>query len=144
MKQYSSEKGRRLFLEQFIIEELLYRKARETRLTDKTSVKESLRDMERSFLASRVLEKAYIDEIKITATDVNNYYEANKGRYIKKEEDGKERQMEFEEVKDRVAFDLMSEKEKDVQKKLLSQLREQYDVVIHNSAFSSEDTNEQK
>lgn len=144
LKQYSSEKGRRLFLEQYIIEELLYRKARETGLANKTYVKESLRDMERSYLASRVLEKAYTDEIKITATDVKNYYEANRDRYVKKEEDGKERQMEFDEVRERAAFDLMTEKEKDVQKELLSQLREQYDVVIHNATLSSEEVSNAK
>lgn len=144
LKQYSSEKGRRAFLEQFMIEEMLYRKARETGLSEKKSVKESMTEMERSFLASSILEKAYNDEIKITVTDINNYYEANKEKYIKKEEDGKERQMELDEVKDRVAFDLMSEKEKDVQNKLISQLREEYDVVIHNSVFSTEDNNEMK
>ena len=95
--------------------------------------------MERSYLASRVLEEAYTDEIKITATDVKNYYEANRGKYVKKEEGGEERQLEFEEVRDKAAFDLVTEKEKDVQKELLSKLREQYDVVIHNSAFSTEE-----
>lgn len=144
LKQYSSDKGRRAFLEQFIIEELLYRKARETGLFEKTSVKESLREMERSFLASSVLEKAYTDKIKITATDINNYYEANKEKYIKKEEDGEERQLELSEIQDRVAYDLISEKERDVQEELFLQLKEQYDLVIHNSAFSSEEISDVK
>ncbi len=141
LKQYSSEKGRRLFLEQFIIEELLYREALGTGLPEETAVKDSLRDMERSLLASRLLEKKYTDEIRMTAQDVKDYYEANKDRYIKKDEDGQEHQMEFDEIKDRVAVDLMSEKEKDVQNRLFSQLKEKYDVVIHNSVFSVDDKN---
>ena len=144
LKQYSSEKGRRLFLEQFIIEELLYREALGTGLPEETSVKDSLRDMERSLLASRLLEKKYTDEIRMTARDVKDYYEANKDRYIKKDEDGKENQIEFDEIKDRVAFDLMSEKEKDIQNRLFSQLKEKYDVVIHNSLFQAEDHSEVK
>jgi hypothetical protein len=142
LKQYSSDNGRRMFLEQFIIEELLYRKAREEQLSDKPDIKESLKDMERSFLASMVLEKSYNDEIKITPMDIKNYYEANKGKYIKKEEDGQERQLEFEEARDRVAFDLISDKEKDVQQRLFSQLREQYNVVIHNSALSGNENSQ--
>jgi len=144
LKQYSSDNSRRLFLEQYMIEELLYRKARESRLSEDMAIKEILSNMKRSILASKVLENAYTDEIKITATDVKNYYEVNKEKYIKKEEDEKERQMEFEEVKDRVTLDLMSQKEKDVQKRLLAQLKQEYDVVIHNSVLSTDAVNEKK
>ena len=94
LKQYSSENGRRSFLEQYIIEEMLYRKAREDRLAETPQVMEDLKNMERSYLASKVLENTYAKEIRITATDVKNYYEANRSKYVKKEEDGKERQGE--------------------------------------------------
>lgn len=144
LKQYSSENGRRMFLEQYIIEELLYRKAREERLAETPEVKDALRNMERSLLASRVLENAYADEIKLTPVDVKNYYEANKAEYVKKDEDGKEHQLGFDEVKDRVTLDLMSEKEKDVQKDLISRLREKYNVVVHNSALSPDETQDKK
>jgi hypothetical protein len=141
LKQYSSENGRRMFLEQYIIEEMLYRKAREDRIAETSQVMDDLKNMERSFLASKTLENTYANEIKITATDVKNYYEANKGKYVKKEDDGKERQYEFDEVKERVSMDLMAEKEKDVQKNLLSRLREKYNVVLHNTALTSTDGN---
>ena len=144
LKQYSTENGRRAFLEQYIVEEMLYRKAREERLADKPQVKDALNEMERSYLASKVLDNTYADEIKITATDVKDYYEANKEKYVKKDKDGKEHQQEFDEVKDRVAMDLMSEKEKDVQKRLLAKLREKYNVVVHNSALSSSEKTEKK
>lgn len=144
LKQYSSENGRRTFLEQYIIEEMLYRKAREDRLAETPQVMDDLKNMERSYLASKVLENTYKDEIKVTATDVNSYYEANKSKYVKKDEDGTEHQYEFDEVKDRAALDLMAEKEKDVQKNLISQLREKYNVVIHNTALSSTESKEEK
>ena len=136
LKQYSTENGRRMFLEQYIVEEMLYRKAREDRLAETRDVKDQLMEMERGLLASKVMENAYASDIKITAVDVKNYYEANKNKYVKKEEDGKEKQLEFDEVKERVALDLMSEKEKDVQQELISRLREKYNVVVHNSALS--------
>ena len=137
LKQYSSENGRRAFLEQFIIEEMLYRKAREDRIAEAQQVMDDLRNMERGFLASKVLENTYANEIKVTATDVKNYYEANKSKYVTKEDDESERQYEFDEVKERAALDLMAEKEKDVQKNLLLQLREKYNVVVHNTALMS-------
>lgn len=143
LKQYSTVNGRRAFLEQFIMEELLYRNARENRLSDDISVKQALKDMERSFLASKVLDKKYSDEIKITGTDVKNYYEANRGRYIKKEKD-KEHQLGFEEVKDRAAMELLSEKETDVRRNFISQLMDKYNVVIHSSALSGSDKNEKE
>ncbi len=144
LKQYSSENGRRMFLEQYIIEEMLYRKAREDRLAETPRVMDSLREMERSFLASKVLENTYKDEVKVTETDVKNYYEANRSKYVKKEEDDTERQLEFDEVKDKATLDLMAEKEKDVQMMLLSKLREKYNVVVHNTALSSTEKTEKK
>jgi hypothetical protein len=140
LKQYSSDSGRRMFLEQYIIEEMLYRNAREEKLAETNEIKDSLIEMERSLLASKVMENAYKNEIKVTETDVRNFYEANKAKYNEKDKDGKEQVPEFDKVKDRVAMDLMSEKERDVQKALIGRLKEKYNVVVHNSALSSGDT----
>ena len=144
LKQYSTENGRRMFLEQYIVEEILYRKAREDRLAETQEVKDALWDMEKNYLASKVLENAYANEIKLTSTDVKDYYEANKGKYVRKDKGGKEQQLAFDDVKDRVTLDLMSEKEKDVQKNLIAQLREKYNVVVHNSALSPTENAEKK
>ncbi len=144
LKQYSTENGRRAFLEQYIVQEILYRKAREDRIAETKEVKDALRDMEKSYLASKVLENAYAKDIKLTSTDVKDYYEANKDKYVKKDKEGKEQQLAFDDVKDRVTFDLMSEKEKEVQKNLIAKLREKYNVVVHNSALSPDDNAEKK
>jgi tetratricopeptide (TPR) repeat protein len=140
LKQYSSESGRRMFLEQYVIEEMLYRKAREDKLAETDEVRDAITEMERSILASKVMENAYKDEIKITETDVRNYYETNKVKYNEKDKDGKELTPEFDKVKDRVVMDLMSEKERDVQKALIGKLKEKYNVVVHNSLLSGEET----
>ncbi len=140
LKQYSSDTGRRMFLEQYIIEEMLYRNAREERLAETDEVRDSIMEMERSLLASKVMENTYKNEIKITETDVHNYYEANKAKYNEKDKDGKEQVPEFDKVKDRVAMDLMSEKERDVQKSLIGRLKDKYNVVVHNTVLSGGDT----
>jgi parvulin-like peptidyl-prolyl isomerase len=240
LKQYSTDSQRQVFLSQYIAEEILYRKARESGLMDDPDVRVRLRDMERSLLAGKVLEKEFADEIKITPGDLETYYEAHKEEYVQPErasvahilvenqqeannvrrrlekgddfsvvaaelskdeqsrekggeltewiEKGEgrdipglgesemavraifstdqghlvkediqtekgihiikvlkreaERQKAFDEVKNEVALALRSQKEREVQQKLFARLKEQYDVVIHQSAFSGGDSTE--
>lgn len=240
LKQYSTDSQRRMFLDQYIVEELLYRKARESGLINDTEVKEDIMEMERALLAGKALEKEYADDIKITFTDLKSYFEANREKYVQPErlkiahilvknkdeakkirekikkgeefaslartlskekstalnngviqqwitretgsnipgignpgellekifstdegaivpedvvtENGvhvvkilkkeKERKLDFDEVKERVAYDLRSSKEKDVRNRLLSDLKDKYNVVIHNSVLSEKPNNE--
>ena len=71
-------------LNQIVLEEILYRQAREEKLTEDPNVREMLRDSERSLLASQVMAKRMADSIKITPGDVETYYEANKEKYSEK------------------------------------------------------------
>jgi parvulin-like peptidyl-prolyl isomerase len=240
LKQYSTDSQRQIFLSQYIAEEILYRKARESGLMDDPDVRVTLRDMERSLLAGKVMEKEFANEIKITSGDLETYYEAHREEYIQPErasvahilvenqqdardargrleigedfsvvaaelskdeqsretggelmewiEKGEgrnipglggsdaavqaifstdqgqlvkedietdkgihiikvlkreaERQKDFDEVKNEVALALSSQKEREVQQELFARLREQYDVVIHQSAFSGADRTE--
>jgi foldase protein PrsA len=233
LKQYSTDNQRQVFLNQYIAEEILYRKAQESGLMADPDIKVSLQDMERSMLARKVMEKEFADEIKITSGDLETYYEAHKPEYTQPErasvahilvedqlgakavrkrlengddfaevaaevssdaqtrekggelrewiekgevsdvstsgwpgtamqaifstEEGEvvkedvktdrgihvikilkreaERQKTFDEVKNEVALALRLKKEREVQEDLFARLREQYDVVIHQSAF---------
>jgi len=237
LKQYSTDNQRQFFLNQYVMEEVLYRNARESRLMDDAEVRTSLKDMERSILARKVIEKEFSDEIKITAGDLETYFKAHKQDYvhperarisqilvdskqgaqdvrkklesgddfvrlaadmsrdvstrekggkmpewIEKNESGSvpgignskdamrvvfstdegrvaeedvdtekgihiikvleresERQKTFDEVQNEVFLALRSQKEREVQQKLLAGLKEQYDVVIHHSAFVGKD-----
>lgn len=237
LKQYSTDSQKQVFLNQYILEEVLYRKARESRLTDDAEVRAALKDMERSLLAGKVLEKAFAEEIKITVGDLETYYKAHRQEYvhpkrakvshilvrnnqeaedvrkrikkgekfsalaasasldestrksggelsewIEKNETGfvpgigssedamrlifstevgkvadeniktdkgihifkvldsePERQKTFEEAKNAVFISLRSRKEMETQQELLAKLKEQYDVVIHHSAFNGRD-----
>ncbi|MBW2142799.1 MAG: peptidyl-prolyl cis-trans isomerase [Deltaproteobacteria bacterium] len=237
LKQYSTDNQRRFFLNQYVMEEVLYWNARESRLMDDAEVRTALKDMERSFLARKVIEKELSDEIKITAGDLETYFEAHKHEYvhperarishilvdnkqaaqairkklesgddfaklaadmsrdvstrekggnlpewIEKNESGSipgmgnskdamrvifstdegsvseedvdtekgihiikvlerepEHQKTFEEVQNEVFLALRSQKEREVQQKLLAMLKEKYDVVIHHSALAGKD-----
>ena len=233
LKQYSTDSQRKVFLSQYIGEELLYRNAIKQGLTDSPEVRSQLKDMERSFLAAKLIEDRYRSDIKITQVDLENYFQANKEKYVRPErvkighilvkneykarevrkrlangedfdslaselsmdEETRERggelsnwiekgetnniagitipdtamdaifslekgnivdediksdkgfhilkilekegarQLDFNEVRERVALELRSRKETEVREDLLEKLRQEYDVVIHNSAF---------
>lgn len=132
LKEFSTPDNRRMFLNQFIAEEILYQKAREEKLANERHVRDLLDDQKRSLLAAMVLEKEYADQIKITSSDLETYFKAHKEAFKK---EGKEQT--FEDVKNDIYKTLRSQKEQDIRQHLLNRLKEQFDVVIHQSAFSA-------
>jgi len=85
LKQFSSSTQRLRFLHQMIIEEVLYRKARESKITDDPEVRALLKAQERAVLAQKMIEREFADKIKITPGDLTTYYEAHKSEYVRPE-----------------------------------------------------------
>jgi hypothetical protein len=133
LKQFSNPSNRMMFLNQFVVEEILYRKAREEKLTENRQVRDLIKDQEKSLLARLFLEREYDRRIKITVSDLETYYEANKETFIKDDTE-----QTFDAVKNDVYKTLRTKKEQEIQHQLLTQLKDQYDVVIHQSAFPAE------
>jgi len=131
LKQFSNPSTRMMFLNQFIIEEILYRKAGENKLSEDRQVRDLINEQERSLLARLVMEKEYESRINITLSDLETYYEAHKDEFMKDEQ-----QQAFDTVKNDVYKTIHTKKEQDIQQQLLTQLKDQYDVVIHQSVFS--------
>ncbi|MBN1697566.1 MAG: hypothetical protein JW881_08645 [Spirochaetales bacterium] len=132
-KQFSGKDGRERMLNQYIIEEILYRKAREEQLAEKPEVRSLLKQTEKQLLAQQLLAKRIAERINITESDLKSYYEGNKGKYI---QDGK--QKNYEEVKSEVYRDLRGDKEREVQENFLEELRQQYNVVVYPSRLTGE------
>jgi len=86
LKQLSSSLQRNRFLNQFIAEELLYRKAKESKLMDDPNIRAILKSNERRILAQKVLEQEMADQIKITPGDLRTWYEAHKEEYVEPEQ----------------------------------------------------------
>ncbi len=85
LKQFSTISQRKMFLNRIILEEILYRHARETNLTDDLKVRDILKSQERSLLAKMVIDKELADKIQITPGDLETYYEAHKDQYVSPE-----------------------------------------------------------
>jgi len=85
LKRFSTSAERRRFLEQFVLEEILYRKAREDGLPKDPAIRVLLADQERSLLAGKLIETELADRIRITPGDVATYYKAHKDEYVSPE-----------------------------------------------------------
>jgi hypothetical protein len=125
LKEYFSAKNRMQFLNQYIIQDILSRKARELRITEAPEVRSLLEDQQRALLAQEMIQREYNRVIHITPTDVETYYKAHPAEYTN----------QLENVQMQVYQALRSEKEREVQNRLLAELKEQYRVTIHQSAL---------
>ncbi len=81
LKRFSPASQRLQFLQQMIGEEVLYRRARETRLPESDEVRELLRDSERRLLAQQVIAREVTAGVELTGTDLVNHYKANLEHY---------------------------------------------------------------
>jgi len=70
-------------LNELVLEEILYRQARETRLVEQPEVRQELKSLERGLLARKLIEKAVAEQVRITPGDVETYYKANKTDYMR-------------------------------------------------------------
>ncbi len=124
LKQGEREK----WLERFIAEEMLFRKAQEEKLADAPEFRALTRNLERKILAQRLLDEEFAKRVTITPDEVKMYYEAHKDDFKK---DGKEQP--FDKVKNDVYGAVRMQKEMQVQQQLLGELKDRYNVVIHTS-----------
>ncbi|MBN2534909.1 MAG: hypothetical protein JXB88_18655 [Spirochaetales bacterium] len=134
-KQFSGDQGKMKILNQYIIEEILYRKAREEQLADDPKTRALLKAMEKQILAQQLLSKKIAELVKITENDLKTYYEANKGKYI---EEGV--QKSYEDVRSEVYQELRGQKEQEVQQAFVDELRESYNVVVYPSRLKEQST----
>ena len=125
LKQGEREK----WLERFIIQEMLYRRAVEEKLTDDPEFRALTRQIEREILAQKVLGREYASRLTSpTPDELRAYYQGHKDEFKK---DGKERS--YDEAKDEVAAAVKMQKEMAIQQELFAELRNTYNVVIHQS-----------
>jgi len=82
LKQFASDQQRLQFLNSYIVQEILYRKARESKLTEDPTVRAQIREAERSLLARQVMESELSGKIFISENDLALYYDARKSQFV--------------------------------------------------------------
>ncbi len=128
LEEVLSQGGKAMWLERFIAEELLYRKAAEEKFYEDPEIRKLTRTIERRLLAQKYLERQYASSIQVTPDELQSYYASHLEEY--KEGDA---QRPFEEVKEQVYMAVRSQKEMEIQRRVLDELMDHYDVVIHRS-----------
>jgi hypothetical protein len=116
------------WLQRFIAEEMLYRRAREEKLMDDPGFQALTRNLERKILAQKYLDQEFAKGIAIKPEDLKAYYDAHKDEFKK---DGKEQA--FEQVKNDVYGAVRMQKEMEIQQRILGELKDRYNVVLHTS-----------
>jgi hypothetical protein len=124
------EGNREQWLERFIAQEILYRRAVDEKLNEDAQFRALSRNIEREILAQKVLQREYASRINITPDDVRAYYDAHKDDFKK---DG--RAQPFDQVKNDVAAAVKTQKEAAIQQQLFAELKDKYNVVIHRAAL---------
>jgi len=132
---YATGEQRSRMLTQYIARELLSRKAREDGLADDPDVRRRILDSESGLLAGEELSSVIADRVHITDADLRSYFSNHVGQYVDNESDPPI-QRSFEEAKNDVYADLYAERAGAVQNDLMNELRDRYDVVIHQSALT--------
>ena len=140
LKEFSISSQRQMLLGQMIGEEVFYRKAIELKLPEDPEVQAEIKRQERALLAGDLMQKEFALRINITESDLKTYYEAHRQDYTTEaEEEGSEPvQKPFEDVRNEIYQALRSQKQQEVQRNLLDELKETYNVVIHRSAFGND------
>lgn len=116
------------WLQRFIAEEMLYRRAREEKLADEPEFRALTRNLERKILAQRLLDGEFAKRVSITPDELKTYYEGHKDSFKK---DGAQRS--FDEARDEVYAAVRMQKEIEIQQQILAELKDRYNVVLHTS-----------
>jgi len=82
LEQYKSGEAKQQFLQGWLAQEILYRQALEEGLEEKEEIKKIIEELNRGVLSQQLMNRELADKIHITETDLQTYYEANKGEYV--------------------------------------------------------------
>ena len=84
-KAFSSEEGKGQFLQKFIADELLYRKAARLNFLDDPAIKKQLNSITKQLLIQKLVEDEIKSKVKVDDSDLKNYFSANQQNYIQPE-----------------------------------------------------------
>ena len=130
--QFKDKSHKKEYLQQYILQELLYDKAKRQELDKDKSVIEGTFRAQKALMAEKILQDELKDKVKIEPSDVELYYMAHKDKYAEKNDKGEVvRQKEFNEVRQQVAQDLAMDRQQKAYQELLAQLMKAQDVKIY-------------
>ena len=110
--QYKNNEKKLEFLRRYVAAELMYDSAKRQGLDNDKEVLENVFQAKKTYMMQKLLENEISKKVKIEAEDVELYYKANLDKYSEKDEDGNIlRQLPLAEIQNRVAQDLVQERQ---------------------------------
>jgi len=133
--EFKNKKKKKAFLQQYILNELLYDSAKRKGLDKDKEVIEAAFRAKKSLMAQKLLNEELQKKVeKVKPEDVELYYKAHKDRYTEKDKKGKvKRQKSLAEVQQQVAQDLMRERQQSAYRQLAERLMKAENVKIYDS-----------
>jgi len=141
LEEYRTASSRQQFLQTWLAQEVLYRQALEQGMPQQDKTKRVLDDVTRQVLAQRMMNEVLSSRIHITDGDLRTFYDANKDRFKEQPKDPNEpaRQKPFDEARQEVLQMLAAQKSREVQQTYVKEMMDKYQVVVHSSAFGSQE-----
>ncbi len=131
-EEFKSKKKRADFLQQLVLQELLYDSAKRKGLDKDKDVEEGTFRAQKGLMAQKLIEQELKDKVSVTPEEVKLYYEAHKDKYAEKDKKGKvKRQKSFSEVQQQAARDLAAERQQQAYQKLVQRLMQAEDVKLY-------------
>jgi peptidyl-prolyl cis-trans isomerase SurA len=115
---------------------LLNKKAQDKKIEKEDDYIASIRDYENGLLVFRVDQDELWSKVKLTDTDLQSYYEANKTKYTKLDSAGQSTFKTFEEVKPEISNELQQVKYKEIEKAYVDALRQKYPVKVYQEVLN--------
>jgi len=121
--QFTTKENKVQFLQQYILTELLYDKAKREALDKDPEIIEAAFQAKKQIMVRNLLEREVAGKVNIDEIDVQNYYGTHADNYVEKDASGNiVRRKSFEEVKEQVAQDLALEKQQEILNNMTEQL----------------------
>jgi len=133
-ERFSGEKERQEFLRKYVVDELLWRKAKKLAYDNDPEVRRQLEGMMKQVVVGAFIEREVLGKIQVEAADVKTFYDANKERYAEGEGD-KKTIPAFEKVAERVTRDYQTMKMQAAYQKLIEEQLATEDVHINMDAW---------
>jgi peptidyl-prolyl cis-trans isomerase C len=127
-KELSDTEKKREFAEQYIAEELLYRKGLKLGYEENPASRKKIEQFKRQLVIAQVRKTEIEDKLTIDDADVKNYFIAHQNRY---KDPNQKDPPEFEEIKERVKEDYEHSKMQQMYQELIRQVLLSTDVKLN-------------
>lgn len=122
-QQFNTHEKKLQFLKQYILTEMLYDKAKRERLDSSPDIIEAAFQAKKEIMVRHLVQQELEEKVKIDESDVELYYNANKDKYVEKDDKGNvKRQLSFDEAKHQAARDLSIERQQEAMEHMTEQL----------------------